>query len=116
MRVCTRACSRACGKFCARRPRRLCFHRWRATFGSHKPLCLAPPHAPHVPHCSRYLANKCSIASRIDCFMDAATDAFGLKLRDQVEERLRFYEEGVAPRKNLDVMKVCGGGRRERGS
>lgn len=24
----------------------------------------------------------------------------------QVEERLRFYEEGVAPRKNLDVMKV----------
>ena len=22
----------------------------------------------------------------------------------QVEERLRFYEEGVAPRKNLDVM------------
>ena len=69
-----------------------------------------------MPHCSRYLANKCSIASRIDCFMDAATDAFGLKLRDQVEERLRFYEEGVAPRKNLDVMKVCGGGRRERGS
>ena len=23
----------------------------------------------------------------------------------QVEERLRFYEEGVAPRKNTDVMK-----------
>lgn len=23
-----------------------------------------------------------------------------------MEERLRFYEEGVAPRKNLDVMKV----------
>ncbi|GAB4819399.1 hypothetical protein N2152v2_006445 [Parachlorella kessleri] len=52
----------------------------------------------------RYLANKCSIASRIDCFMDIATDAFGQKLREQVEERLRFYEEGVAPRKNLDVM------------
>lgn len=54
---------------------------------------------------SRYLANKCSIASRIDCFMENSTDAFGLKLKDQVEERLRFYEEGVAPRKNLDVMK-----------
>eukprot|EP00879_Flechtneria_rotunda_P015258 GHRR01015949.1.p1 GENE.GHRR01015949.1~~GHRR01015949.1.p1 ORF type:complete len:332 (+),score=134.15 GHRR01015949.1:1244-2239(+) len=54
---------------------------------------------------SRYLANKCSIASRIDCFMDAATSAFGEKLRDQVEERLRFYEEGVAPRKNLAVMQ-----------
>lgn len=56
---------------------------------------------------SRYLANKCSIASRIDCFLDAATSAFGEKLRDQVEERLRFYEEGVAPRKNLAVMQVC---------
>eukprot|EP00882_Tetradesmus_deserticola_P028198 GHRQ01031398.1.p1 GENE.GHRQ01031398.1~~GHRQ01031398.1.p1 ORF type:complete len:190 (+),score=99.04 GHRQ01031398.1:150-719(+) len=54
---------------------------------------------------SRYLANKCSIASRIDCFLDSATSAFGEKLRDQVEERLRFYEEGVAPRKNLAVMQ-----------
>jgi nucleolar protein 56 len=54
---------------------------------------------------SRYLANKCSIASRMDCFADAATDVFGKKLRDQVEERLKFYETGAAPRKNLDVMK-----------
>jgi nucleolar protein 56 len=57
---------------------------------------------------SRYLANKCSIASRIDCFMDANTSAFGEKLKEQVEERLRFYEEGVAPRKNLAVMQVMG--------
>lgn len=54
---------------------------------------------------SRYLANKCSIASRMDCFADSATDVFGKKLRDQVEERLKFYETGAAPRKNLDVMK-----------
>ncbi|KXZ52767.1 hypothetical protein GPECTOR_8g157 [Gonium pectorale] len=53
---------------------------------------------------SRYLANKCSIASRIDCFMDTATNVFGEKMREQVEERLRFYEEGVAPRKNTSVM------------
>ena len=36
------------------------------------------------PTRSRYLANKCSIASRIDCFLEANTDAFGLKLKDQV--------------------------------
>lgn len=54
---------------------------------------------------SRYLANKCSIASRIDAFTDVASNAFGEKLKEQVEERLRFYEEGVAPRKNLDVMQ-----------
>lgn len=53
---------------------------------------------------SRYLANKCSIATRIDAFMDTATAAFGEKMKDQVEERLRFYEEGVAPRKNATVM------------
>ncbi|XP_077992310.1 nucleolar protein 56-like [Glandiceps talaboti] len=54
---------------------------------------------------SRYLANKCSIASRIDCFTETPTTVFGEKLRDQVEERLKFYETGEAPRKNLDVMK-----------
>ncbi|KAL6175020.1 hypothetical protein ACLB2K_051663 [Fragaria x ananassa] len=54
---------------------------------------------------ARYLANKCSIASRIDCFADTSTTAFGEKLREQVEERLDFYDKGVAPRKNIDVMK-----------
>jgi RNA processing factor Prp31 len=53
---------------------------------------------------SRYLANKCSIASRIDCFSDALTGKFGEELREQVEERLRFYETGETPRKNIDVM------------
>ncbi|XP_041050286.1 nucleolar protein 56 isoform X1 [Carcharodon carcharias] len=54
---------------------------------------------------SRYLANKCTIASRIDCFSEIPTSVFGGKLRDQVEERLAFYETGEAPRKNSDVMK-----------
>lgn len=54
---------------------------------------------------SRYLANKCSIASRMDCFSDITTDVFGRKLREQVEERLKFYENGTAPRKNMVVMK-----------
>lgn len=30
---------------------------------------------------------------------------YGEKLREQVEERLDFYDKGVAPRKNIDVMK-----------
>ncbi|KAI7727423.1 hypothetical protein M8C21_020428 [Ambrosia artemisiifolia] len=70
---------------------------------------------------ARYLANKCSIASRIDCFSgksmvltwpftfimitEKSTTSFGDKLREQVEERLDFYDKGVAPRKNIDVMK-----------
>jgi len=54
---------------------------------------------------SRYLANKCSIATRIDAFADEPTSAYGEKLREQVEERLKFYETGAAPRKNIDVMQ-----------
>jgi len=53
---------------------------------------------------SRYLANKCSIASRIDCFSENATTVFGAKMKDQVEDRLKFYETGDLPRKNVDVM------------
>ncbi|CAN1127282.1 Nucleolar protein 56 [Linum perenne] len=56
---------------------------------------------------ARYLANKCSIATRIDCFADKGTNVFGEKLREQVEERLDFYDKGVAPRKNIDVMKAA---------
>jgi len=53
---------------------------------------------------SRYLANKCSIATRIDSFADEPTTAYGEKLREQVEERLKFYQTGAKPRKNIDVM------------
>ncbi|GAA5897126.1 hypothetical protein JCM8208_003735 [Rhodotorula glutinis] len=53
---------------------------------------------------SRFLANKCSIASRIDCFADQPTTKFGQVLRDQVEERLSFYENGSNPTKNADAM------------
>ena len=42
---------------------------------------------------------------RIDCFSELATNAFGEKLKEQVEERLRFYEDGVAPTKNLTAMQ-----------
>lgn len=54
---------------------------------------------------SRYLANKCSIASRIDCFSETHTKIYGEKLKEQVEDRLKFYETGDLPRKNVDVME-----------
>lgn len=54
---------------------------------------------------SRYLANKCSIASRIDCFSENPTHVFGDHLRQQVEDRLKFYDTGDIPKKNIEVMK-----------
>jgi len=53
---------------------------------------------------SLYLANKCSIASRIDSFSEESTTVFGKKLKEQVEDRLKFYETGDLPRKNVEVM------------
>jgi len=55
---------------------------------------------------SRYLANKCAIAARLDSFMETTTTKFGERLRDQVEDRLKFYETGEAPKRNADVMKA----------
>lgn len=53
---------------------------------------------------SRYLANKCSIASRIDCFSEQPTTKFGDALKSQVDDRLEFFETGKPPAKNIDVM------------
>lgn len=53
---------------------------------------------------SRYLANKCSLASRIDCFSEAPVSLFGDALRKQVEERLDFLDTGKTPERNLKVM------------
>ncbi|XP_029678861.1 nucleolar protein 56 [Formica exsecta] len=54
---------------------------------------------------ARYLANKCSIASRIDCFTETPLRIFGEKLRQQVEDRLVYFTTGKEPKKNLDVMR-----------
>ncbi len=53
---------------------------------------------------SRFLANKCSIASRIDNFSEAPSTKFGEALKKQVEERLEFYSSGAAPTKNEVAM------------
>ncbi|KAH9038328.1 Nop-domain-containing protein [Lactarius pseudohatsudake] len=59
----------------------------------------------HKGRISRFLANKCSIASRIDCFSETPTPKFGEALRQQVEERLLFFEKGKAPGKNADAIR-----------
>merc|ERR1712184_87652 len=53
---------------------------------------------------SRYLANKASIASRLDCFSDEPNALVGGMLKQQVEDRLKFFESGEVPKKNIDVM------------
>lgn len=56
---------------------------------------------------SRFLANKCSIASRIDNFSDTPTSKFGEALKRQVDERIEFYATGAPPAKNAAVMQAA---------
>lgn len=56
---------------------------------------------------SRFLANKCSIASRIDNFSDTPTSKFGEALKRQVDERIEFYASGAPPAKNAEVMQAA---------
>lgn len=61
--------------------------------------------AKHKGRISRFLANKTSVASRIDSFSEAPTTRFGEALKKQVEDRINFYTTGASPDKNVDVMK-----------
>jgi len=54
---------------------------------------------------ARVLANKASMACRIDAFSDVPTNEYGTKFHEQVEERLEFYKSGTTPQKNLDAMR-----------
>ncbi|CAF0759231.1 unnamed protein product [Didymodactylos carnosus] len=56
---------------------------------------------------SRYLANKCAIASRIDCFSDVPTTMFGERLKQQVTDRLKFYDSGELPPTNVQMMELA---------
>jgi nucleolar protein 56 len=53
------------------------------------------------------LANKVSIASRIDNFSDTPTSKFGEALKRQVDERIEFYASGAPPAKNSAVMQAA---------
>jgi nucleolar protein 56 len=54
---------------------------------------------------SRYLANKCSIASRIDNFSEHPTKRFGEVMREQLEQRLEWYAKGTKPMRNTEAME-----------
>ena len=53
---------------------------------------------------SRTLANNIAKAARIDAFSIKQTEKFGEIFRSQIEERMKFVNEGPKPRKNAEVM------------
>ncbi|CUT99603.1 nucleolar protein 56 [Echinococcus multilocularis] len=56
---------------------------------------------------SRFLAAKCALATRIDCFSDILCDVYGQHLKKQVEDRLKYFESGVMPITNAEAMAAA---------
>lgn len=54
---------------------------------------------------SRYIANKLAIAARFDQFAVIPNSKMGEAMKQQVEDRLRFFASGEKPKTNRDVMK-----------
>merc|ERR1712150_454144 len=53
---------------------------------------------------SRFLANKCAIAARLDQHLINPTNKFGEAMRKQVEDRLQSLSSGTQTQKNQDVL------------
>ncbi|CAD0107124.1 unnamed protein product [Aureobasidium uvarum] len=81
----------------------------KALFRALKTKGNTPKFAKNKGRISRFLANKTSIASRIDNFSETPTTKFGEALKAQVEERLNFYATGEAPTKNEQAMDPTAG-------
>lgn len=43
----------------------------------------------------------------LSCLLDVPTTVFGDHLKQQVSDRLKFYDSGELPPKNVDVMKLA---------
>ncbi|BHF76612.1 snoRNP complex protein nop56 [Sparganum proliferum] len=56
---------------------------------------------------SRFLAAKCALATRIDCFSDILCNVYGKHLRQQVEDRLKYFESGEIPKTNAEAMAAA---------
>ena len=67
-------------------------------------MCIRDSHAARA-HTPRLARRRRLAAVRSARIASGQTSKFGERLKDQVEERLRFYDTGETPRKNLDVMK-----------
>lgn len=60
---------------------------------------------PNKGRISRYVANKCAIAARMDCFSDvSANGVVGDALKQQVAERLEYLDSGKKPQRSSEIM------------
>ncbi|CAI2176792.1 16715_t:CDS:2 [Funneliformis geosporum] len=61
-------------------------------------------HAGSLTNLSKYPASTVQILGAEKLFLDKPTSKYGIALKNQVEERLGFYEHGTAVSKNMEVI------------
>jgi len=54
---------------------------------------------------SRFLANKCALAARLDQHLINPTNRFGIAMKKQVDDRLESLAKGTRTEKNQDVIE-----------
>jgi nucleolar protein 56 len=59
---------------------------------------------------ARYVANKCSLAARIDVFTEEPSTEYGEAFKGQIEGRLRFLSTGEKQPRNDEVLVSSGRG------
>ncbi|KAF8568141.1 hypothetical protein P879_01163 [Paragonimus westermani] len=62
---------------------------------------------PNKGRISRFLAAKCAIACRLDCFSEVLCDIYGKHLKKQIEDRLTYLETGKVAPTNAEAMAIA---------
>ncbi|ORM39485.1 Nucleolar protein 56 [Babesia sp. Xinjiang] len=61
----------------------------------------------HKGRAARYLANKCALAARLDCFCDVNTDVYGKRMVELLGKRMEYLAGGPPHETSIDVMHAA---------
>ncbi|KAK1936491.1 putative nucleolar protein Nop56 [Babesia divergens] len=61
----------------------------------------------HKGRAARYLANKCALAARLDCFCDINSDVYGKRMVELLGKRMEYLAGGPAHETSIEMMKAA---------
>ncbi|KAK1443315.1 nucleolar protein Nop56/Nop58 [Babesia gibsoni] len=61
----------------------------------------------HKGRAARYLANKCALAARLDCFCDVNSNIYGKHMVDLLGRRMEYLAGGPAHETSMDMMRAA---------
>ncbi|EDO07437.1 putative RNA pre-processing (snoRNA) binding domain family protein [Babesia bovis T2Bo] len=61
----------------------------------------------HKGRAARYLANKCALAARLDCFCDVNSNVYGKHMVDLLAKRMEYLAGGPVHETSIEVMKAA---------